>query len=632
DGSINLTLSGGHAPYTVAWSGPNGFTGSGISLSGLTQGVYTAVVSDANGCSTNVQITLVAPTPIAVNIATSQYSGGTQVSCSGAADGTITAMVSGGSPGYQLNWTGPAGFTSTSATLTDLEPGTYSLTVTGLSGCSSTVLVVLAAPPAITVSAILSDFNGAQVSCIGNDGSIDLTIGGGQPAYQFDWTGPNGFASQVEDLSGLMAGTYLVTVTDANGCSSQRSYALQSPQQPTLSVAVTGNACDASDVGTIDLTISNGTAPYSIQWTGPNGFTSTNEDLSGLATGTYTATVTGATGCPATVSANVTAPAPIDLEVAIPTYGNVNIPCKGDGSGAIALNIVGGSSPFTITWSGPNGFTSDSTAISGLLAGTYSVHVQDDHGCVVDSSITLVEPATAVNALLTAAFYPSGTNIACFGNSDGSINATVIGGSGEYTYDWRGPDSTSFSTEDLSGIPAGDYQLVVTDSNQCATTVSITLTQPDTALYAEYSTPDHNGYGTSCANSSDGAIDLAVLGGSPDYGIAWNGPNGSTFMEDSIAGLSAGSYVLTATDVNGCVLTETVLISAPPAIVPNITAATFPSGTNISCAGMDDGAISATVIGGAPALTLQWTGPNGFTSTATAIASLAPGSYCLHVT
>jgi gliding motility-associated-like protein len=631
DGSISLSLSGGHAPYAVAWSGPNNFIGSGISLSGLAQGLYIAVVSDANGCSTSVQITLVAPTPIAVDIATSQYSGGTQVSCSGAMDGTITATVSGGSPGYQLNWTGPGGFTSTSASLTDLAPGTYSLTVTDLTACSTTIPVVLAAPPAITVSALLSDFNGAQVSCSGNDGSIDLTVGGGQPGYQFDWTGPDGAASQAEDLTGLAAGTYAVIITDANGCSTERTYSLQAPQQPTLTFAVTGNACDASDNGAIDLTISNGTSPYVIQWTGPNGFTSTDEDISGLGTGTYTATVTGATGCPATASVDVTAPSPIGLELSIPSYGTVNIPCKGDSSGAIALNILGGSAPFTITWSGPNGFTSDSSAINGLLAGTYSVHVQDDHGCTQDSSITLVEPATAVNAVLTAAFYPSGTNIACFGNSDGSINATVMGGNGPYSYDWRGPDSTSFSTGDLSGIPAGEYQLVVTDSNQCATTVLITLTQPDTALYSTFSVTDHNGFGTSCASTADGAIDLAILGGSPDYTLGWSGPNGFTSTEDSISGLPAGSYLITATDVNGCVLSDTMLITAPPPIVPNITVATFPSGTNISCAGMDDGAISATVSGGAPVLTLLWSGPNGFTSSATAIDSLAPGSYCLHV-
>jgi gliding motility-associated-like protein len=629
DGSIDLTVTGGTSPLTVAWTGPNGSTYSDQDLSGLGAGTYTATVTDANGCSSAAQVTLVAPPAIILDINTSQYSGGVQVSCSGATDGSIASTVTGGSPGYSVNWAGPNGFTSDQYAIDGLVPGSYTLLVTDLSNCSASTIVTLTAPPPIMATAALSDFNGFQVGCSGNDGSIDLTVDGGQPGYQFDWAGPSGFASQAEDLASLSEGTYGVTITDANGCSLFHSYHLAAPQSIAVSLDVTSNECDLSNDASIDLTLSGGVAPFTFAWTGPNGFTSNDADLTDLPSGGYAVTVTDAMDCSTTVTAQVTAPSPIDLGLYVSTYGSVNIPCKGDSTGVVDLMVEGGFAPLSVTWTGPNGFTADTTNLTGLVAGTYAVHVVDDHGCGRDTTVTLVEPATPINVVLTASFYPSGTNIACYGNADGSIEATAIGGDGPYSFDWRGPDSASYSTEDISGLGTGDYELVLTDMNQCSSTVWITLTGPDTALYSILDVPDHNGYGTSCASSADGAIAMALLGGSPAYDLSWNGPGGFTSTSDSIGGLSPGTYVLTATDMNGCELTRTVAIEAPPAIVPSLFAATYPSGTNISCAGMNDGSVTAAVSGGVPSLTLLWSGPDGFSSTANDLDGLAAGTYCL---
>jgi gliding motility-associated-like protein len=626
DGSIDLTISGGTMPYAVSWSGPGGFQASSEDLAGLPAGLYTALITDANGCSFATQVELHAPLPISLAITTSSYSGGHAVSCAGAADGSIALAVAGGSPGYMISWNGPGGFTSAQANLQNLAPGIYAVTVTDVQGCSSTASVTLTAPSPLTISAALSNYGGFEVGCDGGDGSIDLTVSGGLAPYQYSWTGPNGFASLSEDLINLDAGTYSVAIVDANGCTSGRSITLSAPEALVASLAVTSNECDLSNNGSINLNVSGGTAPFTYLWSGPNGYSSTDEDINGLASGDYTVTVTSALGCTASAGATVLAASPMNLSLYASSYGAVSIPCHGDSSGAIELQVSGGFAPLTIAWNGPNGFISDSTSLSGLRAGTYSVLITDDHGCMRDTAITLTEPVTALLATLSV------TDVSCTGAVTGGIDASISGGAGPYTFAWRGPDSTQYSTEDLVNVAAGGYELVVTDANQCAMNLQAIVSEPDSALAASYIISDHNGFGTSCAGTADGAIMVISSGGTPNYSIAWTGPGGFNSTQDSISGLAAGTYSYTVTDGNSCSTGQSVAITAPLIITAPLDAYFFPGGSNISCTGLADGSITTSVAGGVPSFQLLWTGPNGFSSTDTAISSLAAGTYCLQVT
>jgi gliding motility-associated-like protein len=626
DGSIDLSISGGTMPYSISWTGPAGFQAFSEDISGLAAGTYTASIMDANGCTSNVQVTLTAPAPLALNINTSNYSGGFGVSCAGSSDGNISLGISGGSPGYIVAWNGPGGFTSSQPQLQGLLPGTYNVIVTDNSGCSAASSVTLVAPMPITTNAILSDHGGYQVGCSGDDGTIDLTTSGGLAPYQFNWTGPNGFASATEDLTALAAGTYNLSITDANGCSATRSITLAAPDALVAAMLVTSNECDLTNNGSIDLNVAGGTAPFTYAWTGPGGFTASTEDISGLASGNYTVAVTSSLGCSTMANATVVTAAPMNLGLYASNYGAVNIPCHGDSSGTIALDVSGGFAPLTIAWSGPGGFQANSTELSGLVAGTYTVTITDDHGCVRDTAITLIEPASTLNTVLIP------VDINCTGTASGAIDATITGGAGPYVYSWRGPDSTMYSTEDLANVIAGSYELVVTDANQCVNTLQVTLTEPDSAVGAAYSIPDHNGFGTSCADGADGTINLAANGGSPGYTYSWNGPNGFTATQDSIANLAAGNYSITVTDAHGCTFTQVLTIAPPPALTAELAAVTFPGGTAISCNGAADGSITASVAGGTPGYMVQWTGPGGFTSSETNIDSLAAGTYCLTVT
>ncbi|MBK9193928.1 MAG: gliding motility-associated C-terminal domain-containing protein [Flavobacteriales bacterium] len=635
DGSIDLTVSGGTLPYVIQWSGPNAYNSNNEDVTDLTGGTYSVIITDANGCTATATAFLQEPSPINVVLNPSLYSGGYNIPCNGDNNGSISAVVSGGNGSFTYAWTGPNGFISTDDIISGLGSGSYTLVATDANGCTAMATLSLIAPQPLQVDELLSDAgNGYQVSCAGNDGSIDLTVNGGTGPFQFDWTGPSGFASLTEDISGLAAGAYDINVVDANSCTNSNTITLTAPAVLQATLAVSGNVCDGTDDGAIDLTLAGGTGPYTTTWSGPNGYTSTSEDISALAGGTYTVSVTDAGTCFGTWSATIAASQPYGFDLYVSDYGNFNIPCAGDSTGVVEVDLTGGAGPLNIVWSGPNGFTAtDSTHFSGLVAGDYTVSVTDVNGCVLDSTITLTQPNAPINGSLTAALFPSGTNISCNGASDGSIDLLVSGGTAPYLFDWRGPDSAFYSTEDISALVAGTYDLVVMDTNQCSFSTTITLTEPDSALVANVTLSQFaGGFNTSCDGNSDGSVGVTVLGGNGGNAFNWTGPNNFTSTADTLSGLFAGTYTLTVTDMNGCISNQSIDVTAPQPLDQILTPLVYQSGSNTSCAGINDGSIDASLFGGVPSYTLSWTGPNNFSSSSAAISGLEPGTYCLTIT
>ena len=561
-----------------------------------------------------------------------QYGGGHAVPCSGA-NGHANATVQGGVSPLTYLWTGPNGFTSTDADLQNVPAGTYDLLVTDAAGCTANASVTLTEPEPVDANATISDDGfGNAVTCVGNNGTIDLTLSGGVAPFIIDWSADNGFASLEEDIDSLSAGVYTVIVSDLNGCKFISSYTLTAPEPIQGVLSATPETCAGGGNGAVTLTATGGSGPLSYEWSGANGVFASTQDPGALTSGTYTVTISDGGDCSGSWTTTVDALSSMQADIHRSTYGAVNIPCFGDSTGVIEVSIDGATDPLSVTWSGPNGFTSTALALSGLIAGDYTVTITDGNGCSLDSTITLTGPATPMAASLVAAVFPGGVNVACHGGASGSIDATIIGGDGPYLFDWRGPDSAFYSTEDIAGLVAGTYTLMVTDTNSCAASALITLTQPDSTVIDATIGTYTGGANTSCSGMADGSISVSVNGGTPGLALQWSGPDNFVSDQAMLSGLSAGEYVLTVTDLNGCVTTMPINLQDPAPMDAELLPSILPGGTNISCAGLSDGSLQTLITGGVPGLSHIWDGPGGYTSTDADISGLGAGQYCLTVT
>ncbi|WP_283639602.1 glycine-rich protein [Mesonia mobilis] len=433
NGTVDLTVTGGAAPYTFAWSN----SATTEDLSGLTAGTYNITVTDANGCTTTQSVEIQQPAVLSASGVA------TDVSCNGGNDGTIDLTVVGGTPPYTFAWSN----TATTEDLSGLEANTYNVTVTDSKGCTATESVEIQQPAMLSASGVATD-----VSCNGgNNGTIDLTVVGGTPPYTFAWSN----TATTEDLSGLEANTYNVTVTDANGCTTTESIEVTEPTLLIASAIATNVSCNGGNNGTVDLTVTGGIAPYTFTWSN----TATTEDLSGLSAGIYEVSVTDANGCTTTESIEVTEPTLLITSATV-----TNVSCNGGNNGTIDLTVTGGTTPYTYAWSN----TATTENLSGLEAGTYDVTVTDANGCTSTSSVAVTEPTVlSVNSVAT--------NVSCNGGNNGAIDLTVTGGIAPYTFAW----SNTATTEDLSGLEAGTYDVTVTDANGCTATESVTIIVAD---------------------------------------------------------------------------------------------------------------------------------------------------------
>ena len=544
DGSINLSVTGGTAPYTYNWDNAPDIEDP----FGLGAGTYNVTVTDANGCTKTATATITEPTAIALSTTA------VNVKCNAGTDGSINLSVTGGTAPFTYNWDNAPDLEDPSG----LGAGTYNVTVTDANGCSKTATATITEPAAIALSTTI-----VNVKCNGgSDGSINLTVTGGTAPFTYNWDN----APDVEDPSGIGAGTYNVIVTDANGCTKTATAIITEPSAITLSTTVINVKCNGGSDGSINLTVTGGTAPYTYNW----DYAPDLEDPSGLGAGTYNVTVTDANGCTKTATATITEPAAIALSTTV-----VNVKCNGGTDGSINLSVTGETAPYTYNWDN----APDVEDPSGLAAGTYNVTVTDANGCTKTATATITEPAAI--ALSTTA-----VNVKCNAGTDGSINLSVTGGTAPFTYNWdNAPD-----LEDPSGLGAGTYIVTVTDANGCTKTATATITEP-TAI--ALSTTVVN---VKCNGGTDGLINLTVTGGTAPYTYNWdNAPD----VEDP-SGLGAGTYNLTVTDANGCTKTATATITEPTAIALSTTA------VNVKCNGGTDGSINLTVTGGTAPYTYNW--------------------------
>ncbi len=549
NGSVSVSVSGGTSPYSYLWS--NGATTE--DLANLFPGVYSLTITDANGCELIESFSVTEPDAL-------QLSGQpSAVLCNGGDDGRIDVDVMGGTLPYEFSWSNGA----TTEDIDNLMAGSYSLTVTDADGCTFTFATEVTQPEAIETSSTF-----VEAICNEDNGSIDLTVTGGTQPYTFDWDN----ASDVEDPQNLFAGTYSVTITDANGCTAVHSETVTTPNGLAVSAQETDANCNGDANGEVDASVQGGLPPYTYQWS--NG--ATTEDITNLPAGSYTLIVADSDGCTVSITATVNEP---DLLISIADLP-LGASCKGNSDGGASLSTSGGTAPYSYLWS--NGSTH--AELTNVPAGSYTVVITDAHGCTTTESVTIDEPELLV---VTA----QATDAMCHSSSDGSINASVTGGTtsnGQYTFEWsNGADPV----EDPSALPAGVYVVTVTDDNGCTALTSVSIGQPSAISIMITDESDYNGFNLTCSDAADGYAEVSAQGGNPPYSYAWD--NGSTLS--SIEDVSAGTYIVTVTDANGCTEEQSLSLSAPLPI--HVVAQAIPP----QCKGDRNGIISLEPVTGGTA-------------------------------
>jgi|GEM_PF-817028 uncharacterized repeat protein (TIGR03803 family) len=527
------SLSGGGA-VSYVWSPAatlNISTGTVVTASPTTTTAYTVTGTDGNGCSNTANVVVDVDNPI-INLTKAN------VSCHGACNGTLLPNVSGGTPPYSYSWSN----SQTTALASNLCPATYTLTLTDNLGCSGSKSATITQPGAISVNG-----SSTATSCGLANGIAIASASGGSAPYNYSWnTSP---VQTGNTISNLASGSYSVTVTDGNGCTAGTNVTVGASSGPAISVSnLNQSGCGKND-GNATISVTGGTSPYLYSWN--NGGTTAAD--TGLAAGTYIATVTDNNGCStfkAITISDASAPA-----VNITSVTEVN--CNGASSGAINTSTTGGTPPYQYSWS--NNATTQN--INSLTAGPYQISVADANGCTTVQTINITQP----NQLIVST---AATPASC-GSSDGSVSVTVSGGTTPYTYSWN----SGVTTSSLANSGAGTYTVTVTDKNGCFTLAQASISNTSGPLVTIDSVIN-----VSCSTGSTGEITEASNGGTPPYTYAWS--NGTTTANDY--GLAAGNYALTVTDASGCVGTANATIKALPLDTVPICMVTVDPATNFN--------------------------------------------------
>lgn len=577
-GSVTATAGGGRSPYRYTWSIPGG---NASSLTSLSAGLYLVTVTDTSGCTITGQANVTQPAQL---IAPATH---TNLTGSSTHDGTITITASGGTAPYAYTWTCPPGVSvGNVSSATGLDSGYYYINICDAHNCCVRDTVHITGPPPIDVV-----FTVINNLCYGDsNGVVSAMASGGVSPYTFQWS--TGATS--DTASHLAAGTYTLTVTDANGISVSNPVTVTAPTAIGIAIDSTTITCYGANNGSLDATPSGGTPNYTVSWSAGS------DPLSGLAPGMYIVTVTDANSCVAKDTAYLGQPPQLVLAIA----STDSVKCYGDQNGRAVLTTTGGRPPYSYAWTGSSSATDAATDLS---AGPFSVTVTDASGCTATVAGTIYQPLQIQVTMPT-------TDAHCLESKDGIATATVSNGTAPYSYTWDGLAGSNYNDTLLTG----SHVLIVTDINGCS------KQQPFT-IGAQYVlqislTADS----TSCFNGADGTATVTVANGTAPYSYLWSsGDNGSTAYL-----LSAGLDTVTVTDAYGCPATGSVEVFEPTEVV------VLPYFTNPLCYGDHNGTIWLNASGGHAPYYYTFNGINyQMTDTATGLGASAPQTpYLLPVT
>ena len=558
-------------------------------------GNYTVQVTDAVSTCSGFSTIIVSED---IDLPEAEAGPAMAISC---VENQVTLDGSGSSgPDIDVEWTTTDGHIVSGAdTYTpDVDSvGTYILTVLNNdNGCVMTDTTEVTGnniPPSVSASADM-------LTCVVVEVNLNANHNAQTPGYA--WTGPNGFSSNLESPSVEEVGEYNLVLTDSTtGCTNTASAMVEINNTPPEADAE--GATITCVITTVELDGISGTPDVTYTWTGPNGFTSNEQDPEVEETGSYDLVVTDpANGCTATAEAVV------DEDIDPPTASaetpgtlNCNVSeLELDGSGSSQGNNI------EYVWTTPDGnIVSGANTISPLVdaAGTYEIEVtNEDNGCTATETVELIQ-SPGVTAEIN-----NSENVSCNGGSDGSASVGAGGGNSSYSYEWSNGETTA----SISSLAAGTYTATVTDGENCTATAIIDITEPDPLQPNASATPQ-------TANGvDDGTATADPLGGTGPFTYEWS--NGETTQ--TIENLAPGDYIVTVTDANGCTAVQTTTVNAFNCVMTGDV-----SGTNISCNGLTDGTAEVNLQGANNPVSYTWS--NGETSQS--IEDLAPGVYTVDV-
>ncbi len=489
--------------------------------------IVTYTATPISGICDGTDFTVTVTVNPSISITTNQINS----SCYLANNGALNISITGGVPfttgnPYQISWTGPNGFNSTNEDISNLEPGNYTVIINDDGGCPFTETFTILEPDELIFSSI--NFNPETISCFGaNDGEIDINISGGSTPYTYNWTRNGTPFDTSEDLSNLGPGNYQITVTDANNCapivenfSIIEPALLQASLTNQTDIICFGDATGAINTNIVGgrlIEVSTGVFDYNYAWTGPNGFTSTSQNISNLIAGIYHLTVSDKSGCTDTLEVVLDQSDEIIID-----YTATEIECYGDNNASITINnISGGNAPYSVAWSN----LGSGMVQNNLSAGTYIITVTDNTNCEKQATVVIDEaPVFTIN--------PAINHVSCFGEHDASISLNLVGGISPLTLVWN--DDATAGVE-RNNLGPGTYTVTITDGTPCIITETFTIIEP-AALDLSANTTD----ALDCDNANSGSINAIITGGTLPLTYSWsNGAN-----TEDLTNTPPGDYTL----------------------------------------------------------------------------------------
>lgn len=563
------------APLVYEWS--NG--GVDPVITDLCAGVYLVTITDVVNCSI-VADTFFILEPEELIISTDA----THETGDDTNDGTASVTPDGGTPPYEFLWSND----ETTQTITNLSPGTYTVTVTDANGCEKEDMAVVEEYdcPNLETQSYTED-----ISCFGEcTGLIEIIdLLNGIPPFTYTWS--NGEESAI--IEDLCAGKYYVTISDDAGCNKRDSFELfESPLLSALISATDETAFEAND-GTAKIEVSGGSGSYIYLWS--NG--EQGASIDDLSPGEYTCTITDENECSIVESVIVEAFICPDLEL---IHEQVDLNCFEICEGSLNISdISNGTEPYAYSWSNE----SLESTINDLCAESYSVTVTDAFNCSVSASFELTQPEQLLaNATAIGESF--------FQSNDGSATCNPNGGTPPYTFEW----STGAISQTIDNLEPGNYSVTITDANSCLVIESIVVEEfvcPDLVIDSEISN-------SSCFGDCDGSIYIATENGTEPYIYVWS--NGATTQ--NLEGLCAGEYNVTITDDKNCSVKQTFFVEEPEEMIITIV-------NVVDVQNGEAGSIDISVNGD---YTFDWRGDDGFKSEEEDLIDLGEGCYTLIVT